>query len=387
MKKYLFLGVFGLISLSLLTVSACKKKVDDKKSNGPEFNLDKFDTELKASMSPAGSIGWGYVIVKDGLFAKGAAFGKARNNADGNLKFTLNKKINIASVSKWLTAIAAMQLLERRGLTINDKIITWLPPAWTTGPGVNNLTFGQLLGHTSGLSSANTQFATTLGWAGLRRMIDTGVTQPTTYNYLNANFALFRILIPSLWKGLDDAPAISGVLDSATTENVYIQYMQEHVFEPIGLTGIDCEPEARGVETLYYRTSDLEIGNGVFYNSWKSICGGGGYFITTMELARVLAYYRHTETIISKESRKVMEDNRFGYNRADGTRQIHGSYFAKNGSISTASVNGQGVLAEIACLPNGIEVVVVFNTQGMIFAGAQTSSENAIFDAYNKAWE
>ncbi|MBL7811391.1 MAG: serine hydrolase [Bacteroidetes bacterium] len=373
----------GFLSAILFQI-ACKKTPTDKVQGGPKFSLDSFDAHLRSSMEPAGAIGWGYAISLNGLFVKGNAYGKSRNDADGNLAFTLNKKVNIASVTKFLTAIAVLQLLERRGLDETSKIGQWLPPSWNQGPGVNNLTFGHLLGHTSGLSSANAQFTKTLGYTGLRLCIDTGVINTQTYLYRNANFALFRILIPSLWRGLNDAPTISAALDSATTENNYILYMQQHVFEPIGLNNISCEPESRGTSTLYYATTDLQANNGAYYGSWTSTAGGGGFFMTVMELARVMAYYKHTEVLLSKESRKLMEDNRYGLDRLDPAREIHGNYYGKNGSISSSI--GQGTLEQVVSFPNGIEIVVMFNTQGMVFAGGTTDPQNAIYDAYNKSW-
>lgn len=383
MKKYIYL-FFGAALLALTGVSACKKETTgDKKYLGPEFNLDKFDQNLRESILPSGAIGWAYVITQNGLFVKGGGFGKSRNNADGNQTFTINRKINLASVSKWLTAMAVMQLLEEKGLDHNDPINPYLPPSWNRGPGVTTITFGQLLGHTSGLSSYNTAFSRTLTYSGLRRMIDTGVIRPKTYDYLNANFALCRILIPSLWKGMPGAPPIV-LLDSATTEAAYIQYMQEKVFEPVGLTGVDCEDQSRLNATLYYATSDLDANSGLYYGSWTSWAGGGGFYMTTMELARVLAYYRHTEVIISKESRKVMEDNRYGFEGKDDAREIHGTYLPKGGSIING---GQGVVTQIVCFPNNVEVAVVFNSQGMTFAGGETSIRRALYDAFNKSWD
>lgn len=377
--------IFGIAiaTFAVITAASCKKDKSIKKFNGPEFNLETFDQELRTSLQPSGAIGWGYVITQNGLYVKGGGFGKVRNNADGNKSFTVNRKVNIASCSKWLTAIAVMQLLEKRNLNINSKIDIWLPPTWSKGPNVNNLTFGQLLGHTSGLSSYNTAFSRTLTYSGLQRCIDTGVVRPQTRQYLNVNFALFRVLIPSLWKGLPGSPNMP-LLDSATTQNAYIQYMQEFVFEPIGLTGIDCQPENRTDATLYYSTTDGETNSGLYYNDWTPWCGGGGYFMSCMEMARVLAYYRHSETIISKDSRTVMEENRFGYNLIDASYEKHGTYLSKNGSIING---GQGVLAEVQCYPNGIEVVVFMNSQGMVFSGGETTLSRAIFDAYNKSWQ
>jgi len=376
--------VTALFLVCAFSISSCEKEITDKKPIGPQFSLDKFESELKASIEPSGAIGWTYIISQNGLYARGGAFGKARNTADGNINMSIHKKINIASVSKFLTAIAVMQLLERRGLTTESNIAQWLPPNWNNGPGVANLKFSDLLGHTSGLSSVNTRFTTTLGYAGLRRMIDTGAIRSTVYTYLNANFALFRVLIPSLWKGLDDAPSM-GQIDSLTSQNVYIQYMQEHVFKPIGLNNITCLPEDRSIATMYYATTDLDNVNGTFYNDWTAICGGGGYFMTTFELATVVAYYQHTEVLLSKESRTIMRDNRFGMDRQDGSYEKHGTYFGKNGSI--ASAIGQGTFEQIVMFPNGIEAVVMFNTQGMTFAGGERTLSRAIFDAYNKSWQ
>lgn len=372
---------FALLALSF---TACKKEVGDKKFTGPSFSLDKFDQNLRSSLMPAGSIGWAYIISQNGLYMKGGAFGKARNTADGDVPFTINKKINLASVSKWLTAVAVMQLLEAKGLNENSPVAPYLPPAWFKGPGVINLKFGELLGHTSGLSSYNTNFSRTLTWSGLRRMIDTGVVRNKNYQYLNANFALFRVIIPAMWKGMPGAPNM-GTLDSASTEQLYIQYMQEKIFEPIGLTNIDCEDEARSVATLYYATTDLQVNSGVYYGSWTNMAGGGGFYMSTVELAKVLAYYRHTETLLSKTSRQTMEANRYGYEREGNNLEIRGSYFPKNGSISNTS--GQGVVTQVVCFPNGVEVTVVFNTQGMVFAGGQTNIRIALYDAYNKSWE
>ncbi|MBS3914229.1 MAG: serine hydrolase [Bacteroidetes bacterium] len=374
------------VSTAFLFVSACKKDPQKIANPGPTFSLDKFETELKNSMEPSGAKAWAYIINQNGLYARGKAYGDARTTADGQLNFTLNKKINLASVSKFLTAIAVMQLLEERKININARVAPWLPPSWSRGTGVDDLTFADLLSHRSGMSSVNTNFSNTLGYTGLRTFVATGVTNPAKpRNYLNANFALFRVIIPSLWRGLPDAPDISSNLDSLTTETMYIKFMQDRVFEPIGINGANCEPEARASCTLYYANTDNNnSSNGLYYGSWTSMAGGGGYFLSSMELARVLAYFRHTEILMSKEQRQIMEENRFGFNQLDDNREIHGSYYSKNGSIIN---NGQGIVSEIVLFPNGIEVVTVFNTQGMVFAGGVTATSSAIYDAYNKSWE
>lgn len=372
---------------AVILITSCKKTSANKVAdNGPAFSLDKFDAELKASIAPSGAVGWTYIINQNGLFAKGGGFGKMRNTADGPRNMTVNSKINLASVSKFITAIGVMQLLERRNMDPSAKIGPWLPASWSQGTGVSSISFSELLTHNSGLNSSNTNFPQTLCYSCLRSVISQGVTKPLKPNdYLNANYALFRILIPSLWRGLDDAPNISPILDSAATENLYIQYMQEKVFEPVGLTNIDCEPETRSVSTMYYMTSDGDVTPGVWFGSWKSLSGGGGFYMTAMELARLLAYYRHTEVLMPKSQRTIMDNMRFGFERVDPDRELHGTYLPKNGSISDG--NGRGVVTQLVLFPNGIEVIVMFNSQNMVFAGGETSIRRAIYDAYNKSWQ
>jgi hypothetical protein len=159
--------------------------------------------------------------------------------------------------------------------------------------------------------------------------------------------------------------------------------MQDHVFSPIGLNNITCEPEDRSVSTMYYATTDMDANSGLYYGSWTNMSGGSGYFMSTFELATVIAYFQHTQTLLSNASKSVMYTNRYGMDRQDGAYEQHGSYYGKGGSISN---NGQGTLEQIAMLPNGIEVVVMFNTQGMEFAGGEKALSRAIYDAYNKSW-
>lgn len=44
--------------------------------------------------------------------------------------------MNITSVTKTITAVAVLQLLERRRLTVDSLIEPWLPEGWIRGPGI-----------------------------------------------------------------------------------------------------------------------------------------------------------------------------------------------------------------------------------------------------------
>ena len=63
---------------------------------------------------------------------------------------TVNTRSFIASVTKTVTAVATLQLLEANDLTVTAKIAPWLPSDWVKGPGIAQLTFRDLMQHKTG---------------------------------------------------------------------------------------------------------------------------------------------------------------------------------------------------------------------------------------------
>ncbi|GAB1856499.1 hypothetical protein MHTCC0001_13340 [Flavobacteriaceae bacterium MHTCC 0001] len=380
-----------VLSIGFLLCSCDEDPISDQiQTNAPQFNIDLFEQNIIDYVNANNNtpIGWAYTINDQGNLEKFNAYGLARTNVDGAVNFTVNKEINVASVSKFYTAIAVMQLLEANNLTIEDDIAPWLPASWEKGQGVNGLSFKDLLKHESGLQSTNNNFDTTLGYQGLKDCIETGVVNPKSRNYLNVNFALFRVLIPSLWDAVDNTNAIN-IENDANTQFMYLLYMQENIFDRLDLPLVGCTPEDRAIATLYYNVNDNDTqNNGRFYDSWNNKSGGGGYFMSAIEMAKVNAFFEHTEVLVSNAQRNIMKTHRIGMDTADGSHETLGSYYGKGGSIGTGggpSVS-QGVRTHIAMFPNGIDCVVVMNCQGVSFTNNESLRE-MIYSAYNNAWE
>lgn len=383
-----------MLFVSLIMLNACNKdkdKLAQPVPEGPKFNINKFEQNLIDYTTFGGNqpVAWSYTISQNGQLKKWNSYGKARINVDGNENFTVSKEINIASISKFYTAIAVMQLLQANNLNIESKIGPWLPPTWIKGPGVVELSFKDLMKHESGLSSVNTDFDNTLGYQGLKSCIQTGVVNSKSRNYLNVNFALCRVLIPSLWKNLPGAPNINIEDDNSTQDN-YLAYMQQNIFGRIHLQNVGCNPEARETATLYYNRLDPQNNtNGTYYGSWNNKSGGGGYFMSTLEIAAVNAYFEHTDVLLSDNIKEIMKTHRLGMDLGQGNSiEQHGKYYGKGGSIGNGA--GQGVLGQIAIFPiNGIDCVVMMNSQGNTFkdGGDGTRLDLMIYKAYNDAWE
>ena len=58
--------------------------------------------------------------------------------------------VNVASVGKMFTTIAVLQSLARHHLSIDSRIWPFLPPDWVRGPGIDTITFRELLTHRAG---------------------------------------------------------------------------------------------------------------------------------------------------------------------------------------------------------------------------------------------
>ncbi|WP_297087776.1 serine hydrolase [uncultured Draconibacterium sp.] len=380
-----------LIVIALFFMASCNESNNQLQTNLPVFQLDKFEANLVDYITASGKepVAWAYTISHNGQLERSFASGKAQTADDNNINFTLNKEINIASVTKFYTAIAVMQLLKMNDLDENAIIDDWLPDSWNPGPAINNLSFSDLLKQQSGLQSVNTDFDNTLSYNGIKNCIETGVVKLKTYEYLNVNFALFRILIPSLLKGA--IPALNIDIESdADTQYWYRFYMQEYIFNVTGSSNVTCTPEDRSTATLYYHVDDPALNRqGVYYADWNKWCGGGGYFMTAIEMAKVNAYFEHTELLVTKEQRDIMKANRFGMDREDPSREINGSYYGKNGSIGNSDdpSETQGVRTQVVIFPStGIDCVVVMNCQGVQLKDG-ASLRQTIYNAYNDAWE
>ena len=387
---------FLLITLSLFAFISCE--TDDisntLETNSPIFNLDKFEQNILDYVNTSDSpIGWGYAINTNGQLARSNAFGKARTAIDGNVDFTLNKEINVASVSKFYTAIAAMQLLKANNLTLDDPVTDWLPESWEQGTKMDELSFKDLLKHESGFDSNNNNVTDELSYNGLRNVVENGSVLPKERDYLNVNFALFRILIPSLWKALPQGPTWIDIEDDLSTQLAFQNYLQLAIFDPLALKDVTCQQEDRSIRTLYYNINDNTLGStrkGKDYGDWRYRAGGSGYHMSILEMAKVNAFFENTEVLVSSEQRDLMKQHRIGMERKSNSLEIHGDYYGKGGSLRTSSspTEMQGVLTQIALFPNSnVECVVAINTRAVTLHQNVDLLQTMIYQAFNDAWE
>lgn len=299
------------------------------------FDMDTFEDNIVAGVSEE-SVGYAYAIGLNGLLARQDKGGLARTAADSPLALqSPTKEMTTASVSKTITAVALLKLLEDKGLSVDDSVAPYLPPDWAQGAGVEDLSFRSLLTHTSGLGAP-------LGFQGgvpgnsfedLQDAVAAGVA-PETYVYRNANFALMRILIPYLWEVTPQT--FPGQSLDLVTSAIYVYFVQSEVFEPMGVQA-DCRP-TDATPTLLYPFPYDGIISGDQENDWTPICGAGGWFLSANELGAFLAYLRFDDAVLSPATRQTMNQDSLGWLDPDqfdwGAGTTAGPYYNHGGELA-----------------------------------------------------
>ncbi|XXY17588.1 serine hydrolase [Sorangium sp. So ce216] len=128
-------------------LAACDSATDSE--------LTSFITNLDNAMAAQGTTGWSIVVSRRlrpwQRCVKTRSGGFARSALDAYSPFEPTTPTSVVSVSKVIPATALLDVLATRGIPRTAKIGPYLPPGWTLGAGVSDITFEELLQHRSGL--------------------------------------------------------------------------------------------------------------------------------------------------------------------------------------------------------------------------------------------
>jgi len=347
-------------------------------TGGPSFDIDAFEANLVQRLEGQ-SAGYAYAISLNRHLARQGAGGKLRKAGEGDIDHAPDLRQNVASISKTITAVAVLRLMEALNLDLDDPIAPWLPERWTQGPNVDQLTFWHLFRHHSGFSSKNSDFWNTLSEAGLSSMVAQGANPIPAADpqvYLNANFALFRFMIPKMWAAAG-SPYPANADNETAAYFWYIFYLQNQVFEPIGVPMAQCVDPDPATEALFYDPAAALAG--VPGGNWNPICGSGGWVLSAIDLLNFMVNARYNDAILSPAMRNLMTSERLGLYRNSGD---HGSYYSHGGSIGFGG--GQGMVMCLMRFSIEVEAAVVLNSQ-LADAGANLCP-GELTAAFDGAW-
>jgi CubicO group peptidase (beta-lactamase class C family) len=324
----------------------------------PKLNVDAFGKAMHNTLKDSVT-GYMLQLRQNGNLIYNLIWNWAQTPADKGQGWTEDTRMHVASVSKFLTAVGLVKLLDDKQISYDTKIINYLPTYWSKGSNIEKITFRHLLTHTSGFNTGSSSSNYTF----MKSKVADGVTQVGSYDYENMNFGLCRILIPiingNISKNADIPPSLPITKDQfwdAVTLSHYKNYMQANVFTPAGVSNVDFQPIPSTKNALAYK---FPHNNNDGWNSGNlaSVAGGAGWRLSTKELLNVMNHLRRRNTIISAEKAQYMLDNYFGIDQAIATPA--GKIYNKNGLWRSDSRTEQSVAY---FLPNNMELVVFVNS-------------------------
>jgi CubicO group peptidase (beta-lactamase class C family) len=353
----------------------------------PVFSMDLFEQNINDALGSE-TVGYSYALSQNGSVARADGFGFARvGGADDPLVIqSSDKEMNIASISKTLTATAVLRLMENRNIVKNgavdaDALISpYLPPDWVQGPGVDELTFRHLLTHQSGLNLNDS--SQSYDYESLRTTIATGVNATQTFQYQNANFSLFRVMLPYLWGLSEETIEAFGATPDVASAAIYITYVRLAILQPAGVTG-SCAP-TDSEPTLMYRFP-LDGRDGLRPEDWTLICGSGGWFFTATDLAAAMSARRFNNGVLSPAARTTMDMNFFGWmdpNNYNWGNGAWGVYRNHGGDLLYGSPS-QGIDTCVMEFPIGVQATLLINS----VAGSYPYQCQLLQDAFDAAWQ
>jgi CubicO group peptidase (beta-lactamase class C family) len=298
------------------------------------------------------AVGYSFAVAENGRVISQGGFGYARapwEASSPSVPMTGTRRSHLASVSKTITAISLLNLLEDSSrYTIDTRLMDIVGNRFPViGAGVGNVTLRNLLQHRSGME----------GWgycgpdgvhadylASMRDLVSRPLaTSIGTYSYSNGNFCLLRMAVEAL-AGTD-----------------YATYVRTSVLAPLGITDMTCAPDAVA-PTLYYARD--QTAPGYFWSDdYSSHCGAYGWYASADDLARLLGGLR-TGGVLSPFTLTAMQVLELGWYAA-GTSA--GTAYHHNGAWYTG--DGRGYNGAIARLPAGLDASLLIDTHGFDTVG------------------
>jgi CubicO group peptidase (beta-lactamase class C family) len=186
-------------------------------------------------------------------------------------------------------------------------------------------------------------------------------------------------------------------LDSfnALVSNQYVAAVNHLVLKPMGILNASCVTPNEPLPTRFYRYPDSGF-PGTLTTDWTLTGGGGGWYLSAIELARFLAHLRYNDKILVPATRTQMDTFKLGWmQKLEGE---HGEYHSHGGDLFynpkvtqpdeieisdtlKIPVGRNGMTGCIMNFPNGAQVALLVNS-----LGTYQSKRALLRDAFDNAW-
>lgn len=236
------------------------------------------------------------LVAQDGVPVFTAARGLASRRFD--VPNRLDTKFNLGSMNKMFTAVAALQLVERRELFLDDPIGAYLDESWLDLAVLERVQVQHLLCHTSGLGSYFSPEFMDSSRLLFRELAD---YQP----FVRGETLAFAP--GSHWSYSNTGFLVAGAVIEAASGVNYFDYIRENIYQPAGMSHSDCYDVDRPVPNLaigYMRADDGGWRDNTFDHVVRGSPAGGGY--STVEDLLRFAVALQSHRLLSPELTEVL---------------------------------------------------------------------------------
>lgn len=368
----------------------------------PSFNIDSFVEELNSQLNDENNPVAGYQLVVNqngNLYhSEAAGFAIHENDSEGPINMTVNSRMNVASVSKFIGATALLKAMEENNVSLEFNVVNYLPETWRSQVHAAHsdvdsdayLTFRKLL-----------QMNTAINFSGNNpspgimpteaQMLSALVAAPAMNRigtYQNGNFTLIRVLIGEIVYNLDET---ANDYSSACTDK-YFEYIKENIYDPLQINA----PSSTGQVESYYdgtyawgyqwpfnpnfqNATDGTLGWKHYSNPYLN-AGSGGLLLSSMDIAKIMAFFKHdqNETIISQQQRESILNSELGL--TETVSGEHGTYQSKGGTRGADNCCSRALRSRIMFFPNNVEAVILTNSN-------YNQLGSLLRNSFDKAWK
>jgi CubicO group peptidase (beta-lactamase class C family) len=287
--------------------------------------------------------GYAYAVGRRGKVIASDGVHRARSANDPPAStWSPDVRINLASVSKSVTAVALLKLFLDQGRSVDDNFYPFIASTYpTVGAGVATVSVRDLLTMKSGMVVDGTLFMPDVQ-TFLSTYLQQGLvgTRGQTYAYSNTNFTILQTLIGQL----------SG--------QGYVDYVTQSVLIPMGINPsiFNPVPDPSASATLSY-SSGTDPLHGMYWPPIQAVAAGG-WISSAAELIKFLEGVR-SHAVLPAETTLQMLNGQLGWYVYDG---LYGQYFHHNGGLLNGLTPAQGLDTGIIHLADGYDALLLVNT-------------------------
>ncbi len=366
MKRSIGTVAGALCAAVLLQLAAWTPRAGQGGASLPPDKAARVEAAIAATMSRRGIPGLSMAIAKDDAIIWQGGFGVA--DVENNVPARASTVFRIASVTKALTAVAAMQLVEKGALDLDAPVQKYAPSfPEKTSP----ITTRQVLAHLSGIRNYRRgEEERTHRYSSLTEALGIFKDDPlehepgTRYTYTTYGYTLLGVIIEGA----------SGM--------AFPDYVRRRIFEPAGMQRSFVDDihaiipnRARGYTPRVYAVFDGAWRNASLMDSSYKIPGGG--LVSTAEDVARFAIAAQNGVLIKPETFAEMSKGRQARG-GEPTRYGYGWYIdgrpgrEPDGSVWHGGVQ-QGFTADLWILPGRrFALATLTNLEGGRILGLET---------------